>query len=314
MNFSELIFLLSTELNNVKKDDLDKNISDRNPILKFIIIAYNNVLKKLRENASKTETVTEDKINNMELTKTMKSKLIALSKTKITKKLKADQKLLNFKQELDDLLGIGEKKISDLIKMGLTSIRQLKEKKYFNTLNIDTQMTIIHNPVRVIKWEDIHKIEPKLTKFNKFIKIVGSYRRKKPFLRDIDILFLQDKNNTIENYLNYLKKEFNNNVYIYANGLHKISMIFQPGNDPNIKYKSDIFITTKDKYYTTLLYATGSKYNNIKMRAKAKRLNYLLNQDGIFDKNKKKINLDTDDEKKLFKILDMPYLEPEQRF
>ena len=250
----------------------------------------------------------------MELTQHMKDKLIAFSKLKVTKKLKEQQKLLNFRQELNNLLGIGDKKVDELIKSGLTSAKQIMQKKYFNTLNIDTQMSLIHKPSRLIDWKDIHKIEHKITGFNRFVKIVGSYRRKKPLLRDIDILFLADKQNTIEQYINYLKKEFNNNIYFYSNGEHKTSMIFQPGNDPNIKFKADIFITTKDKYYSTLLYATGSKFNNIKMRAKAKRLNYLLNQDGIFDKNKKKINKDTDDERQLFAILDMPYLEPEMRF
>lgn len=312
MNFGELILLFLNNIDKIKEDSKEKN-----PSLKFIIIAYNNVVKKINEMYPVDETCKDVKINALDITENMKEKLIKISKQKVTKELKLRQKNLKLKQELNALLGIGDKKVDELIESGLTSVKQLSQKKYFNTLNIDTQMTITHSPIRLIDIKEINKIEHRLTKFNNFIKLVGSYRRKKPFIRDIDILFLANNipKNTIENYIIYLKKEFNNEIYFYSNGEHKMSMIFQPDVlKPDIKYKADIFITNKENYYSTLLYTTGSKFNNIKMRARAKRLGYLLNQNGIFDKNNKKINKSTDDERKLFQLLDLPYLEPEQRF
>lgn len=309
MKFGELTVLFLNEIDKVIANDHGENKT-----LRFIIIAYNNVVKKLSESFTENELVTDARINSLEISLNMKNKLINFSKQKVTKKLKEQQKAIKFKQELTNLIGIGNKKVDELIKMGLTNVKQLYTKKYFSTLNMDTQMTLTHNPVRLINWEDVNKIEKKLTGFNKYITLVGSYRRKKPTVRDIDILFLSDKNNTIEKYISYLNKEFDNKIYFYSSGPQKTSLILQPGSDPKIKYKADIFITTKENYYTTLLYTTGSKFNNIRMRARAKRLNLLLNQNGIFDNNKKKINKDTDDEKKLFALLDLEYLEPEQRF
>jgi DNA polymerase/3'-5' exonuclease PolX len=264
---------------------------------------------------SPNEMVTEKRINSIDLTDHMKNKLIDLSKSKISKRLqdKIDKqiKINKLKKNLNEVLGLGDKKINELIAAGLTSVKQLKLKKWFSTLNIDTQMTLTHNIIRLIEWEDIHKFEHKLTVGDKTV-LVGSYRRHKPTIRDIDILFCgNDKD--VENYITYLKNAFNNNIWIYAQGNDKISFIIQPNAESNVKYKADIFITTPENYYSTLLYATGSQQHNIKMRTKARKLNLLLNQNGIF-KNGKKINKPNDDERRLFALLDMPYVEPEKRF
>ena len=308
MKFGELEVLFSYEIENVKIN-LAKADS-----LRYIIIAYQNVLKKLHQ-YSINEMVTEKRINALDITDNMKNKLNEMSKVKISKRMQAEIdkqiKINKLKQKLNELLGIGDKKINELIAVGLTSVKQLKLKKWFNTLNIDTQMSLMHDIVRLIDWQDVNKFEHKLTDFDDKIKIVGSYRRHKPVVRDIDILFCKE-NKSVEDYLAYLKKTFSNNIWIYAKGNDKISFVIEPfGN--GIKYKADIFITSLENYYSTLLYATGSQQHNIKMRTQAKKLNLLLNQNGIF-KNGKKINKPSDDEKKLFALLDMQYVEPEKRF
>lgn len=308
MKFSELKLLFSEEIEKVKEKKLPQG--------RYILIAYNNVLREITNTYTDNEHVSDKRINELSITDHMKDKLINLSKKTIPKYLKEKEKTHKLKQDLDKLLGIGTKKANELISEGLTSIRQLKLKKWFDKLNTDTQMIIEHNPLRQVHWEDMHKVEEKITGFRKDVVIVGSYRRHKPVLKDMDILFLKKNDKDIEDYLTYLKKKFSNKIWIYANGDFKISMIIQPyRNNPELKYKADIFITTKDNYYSTLLYSTGSKDHNIKMRAIAKRKGYLLNQDGIFDlKTKKKINKSEDDEKKLFEILGMTYVTPDKRF
>lgn len=308
MKFGELAVLLSYELYQVRTNLATKDS------LRYIVTAYQNVLKKMQY-YSTNELVTEKRINSLDITNHMKNKLLDFSKSKISKHLqeRIDKqiKINKLKKNLNDILGLGDKKINELIAAGLTSVKQLKLKKWFSTLNIDTQMTLTHNIVRLIQWEDIHKFEYKLTMGEKTI-LVGSYRRKKPTIRDIDILFCGNSTD-VENYIQYLKNTFYNNIWIYAQGSDKISFIIQPNAKSSVKYKADIFITTPDNYYSTLLYATGSQNHNIKMRTKAKKLNLLLNQNGIF-KNGKKINKPDDDEHKLFALLDMPYVEPEKRF
>ncbi len=308
MKFRELKLLFSEEIEKVKEKKLPQG--------RYILIAYNNVLREISNVYTDNEHVSEKRINELDITDHMKEKLISLSKKTISKYLKEKEKSHKLKEDLDKLLGIGSKKANELISDGLTNIRQLKSKKWFDRLNTDTQLILEHNPLRQVHWEDMHKIEEKITGFRKDVVIVGSYRRHKPILKDIDILFPKKSTNDIDDYLAYLKKKFYNKIWIYANGEFKISTIIQPyKNNPDLKYKADIFICNKDNYFSTLLYSTGSKDHNIKMRATAKRKGYLLNQDGIFDiKTKKKINKPEDNEKKLFEILGMTYITPDKRF
>ncbi|MGL5935422.1 MAG: hypothetical protein ACRCZI_07340 [Cetobacterium sp.] len=338
MKFYELIFLLKEHIKKVKSNNVN------NPAARYIAIAYNNILSKLNSDFSENESVNDKKINNMDITKHMKEKLIELNNTKISKKLedeiKNQKKVNKLKKELDELLGIGAKKADELISEGLKTVKQLESKKWFDKLNTDTQIMITHKPLRSLEWDSVNSIEKQLTEFEKSkvnsasnskdfeiknrVTLVGSYIRKKPIMRDIDILFLSNAktndgvNPDLERYIIYLKKQFGNKVWFYTKGSDKASFVFHPYKSPSKKhlvYKADIFMATPENYYSMLLYTTGSKDHNIKMRAKAKRLGYLLNQDGIFKQSSnQKINKKTDDEKKIFEILDMNYIIPERRF
>lgn len=313
MKFYELISLFNKVLNNEK---IEKAGS---PSLRYIILAYKAVIDKIYNEFSDNEAVNDKKIYKLELTDNMTKKLIDLSKTPITKKMaddmKRDRNAILLKQKLLDILGIGTKKANELIEAGLTNLKQIHQKKYMLMLNTDTQLDIIHQPTHGIEYDIIKKLEPKLTNFSTNIKpiITGSFLRKKPKVGDIDILFMSERNGDIDKYLDYLSNTFKNRIWIYANGKDKVSFIFQPSPASDIKYKADIFIANKHNYYTMLLYTTGSKNFNIRMRSQAKKMGLLLNQNGLY-KNGKKINSHMDDEKDLFNILDMVYVIPENRF
>ena len=64
-----------------------------------------------------------------------------------------------------------------------------------------------------------------------------------------------------------------------------------------------------------LLYSTGSKEFNLKMRAHAKGLGYLLNQKGLYYANEKKelVRDGVKTEKEIFEILSLPYTPPNKR-
>jgi len=64
-------------------------------------------------------------------------------------------------------------------------------------------------------------------------------------------------------------------------------------------------------WITYLLYLTGSKDNNVEMRAKAKSLGLLLNQNGLFMKNKKRISVKSEED--VYKKLGMVYRHPHNR-
>src|SRR6476620_1759045 len=173
MKFYELTTLFKDVIQNVKDNNKD------NQSLRYIINAYNNVYKILENSYSDNEIVTLDKIDKLNISDHMKKKIITISSTTINKKdsdrIKESYKINKLKKELSELLGLGDKKINELVQAGLTSIKQLDSKKWFDLLNLDTQMSIVHKPCRSIPYEDIKKIEHLITGYRNDIMIVGSY-------------------------------------------------------------------------------------------------------------------------------------------
>jgi DNA polymerase/3'-5' exonuclease PolX len=155
---------------------------------------------------------------------------------------------------------------------------------------------------------------------NKYIfEICGSYRREKETSNDIDILISKLNTNANGNNLNIIINELKSSN---KNDLLLVDDI----TDKNIKTKYMGFCKYKDNpvrridirfvpfksYYTALLYFTGSKDLNTKMRIKAHELGYKLSEYHLIDidKNKKiKINSEYD----IFHLLKMEYLPPNLR-
>ena len=83
------------------------------------------------------------------------------------------------------------------------------------------------------------------------------------------------------------------------------------------KYKEyvmriDIRYVPYDSYYTAILYFTGSKEFNKKMRKVAIKNGYMLNEYGLYDeKNNKQFKINS--EKDVFDALNMHYLSPNDR-
>jgi DNA polymerase/3'-5' exonuclease PolX len=317
MKLFELLYLLNKHMRTAIAKFISK--PNYNPL--YIIKAYNNVNKKLVNKYDKKKTITHADIQKVDLTEYMKSKLqfLLLQKIKVV-----DIKKLKQQQLTDDLIeftGIGKSKAKSLIDSGLASISDLRKKLYKDQLNDATILLMKYKPNRKIPYNSIKSIEKKLTGFPN-TQLVGSFRRKKPTSRDIDVMIVSNKKTVLDEYLVYLTKKFKT-IHIYAKGLDKVSLIVlideKKTNSPEY-YKLDIFRCPIVSQYAMLLYSTGSKDFNIKMRATASRLGYLLNQNGIFLKNTDKIlkkesthMIPVKSEKGFFKLLNMPYVEPHKR-
>ena len=75
--------------------------------------------------------------------------------------------------------------------------------------------------------------------------------------------------------------------------------------------KADIRFVPQVSYLSALVYFTGSKENNLEMRRKAQQLGYKLNEYGLFGRDAKRINFDS--ERDLYKKLGLTYKGPRSR-
>jgi DNA polymerase/3'-5' exonuclease PolX len=240
-------------------------------------------------------------------------------------------------EELESIIGIGKTNAQKLINKGITSIEDLKNKILNNEIKVNDKILLglkyegvfknniprkeINNIYNVLK-NIINNINNKynLNDNNKYIfEICGSYRREKDTSNDIDILISKLNTNTNGNNLKIIINELkisNNNELLLIDDI----------TDKNIKTKYMGFCRYKDNpvrridirfvpfksYYTALLYFTGSKDLNTKMRIKAHELGYKLSEYSLIDINKnKKIKINS--EYDIFKLLKMEYLQPNLR-
>ena len=255
-------------------------------------------------------------------------------KTEKLSEIKIDEntdKYLKFIAELEEVFGIGRKKAYDLFKNhNITSIKELKEK--FKKEEIQLPDNIIKGLKYVdkikgnIPRKDIDQlseilvdttmeISPKL-----FGITCGSYRRQKQTSNDIDFIIvhsdLETKDDITKHSKNYLE------IFISKLKQKKIIVDSLTGENVQTKYmgicklngvlrRIDIRYISNESYYSAILYFTGSKDNNTKMRQIALTMDYTLNEYGVYDENNKMIPVNS--EKEIFRLLGMEYLSPEKR-
>ena len=134
----------------------------------------------------------------------------------------------------------------------------------------------------------------------KKISPAGSLRRKKETVRDIDILVISAKPQKVMDAFIVLPpvKE------VLARGKTKASV--RTKNDIQL----DCRVVDEKSFGAALLYFTGSKTFNIKLRMIAQKLGLKINEYGVYRKGK---YLFGRTEEGIFKLLGMPYIEPELR-
>ena len=315
MNVYELIYWF----NNIFITDYDKGKIKKINVV-YIRNAYNRIMRILLKQFTDNEKITVNKLKQINITQNMKNKLIDIIQNKknefisIKEKNKKNEFILYNK--LNNIDGIGSKKAKDLIRLGIKNKNDLKKKKWQGLLNEQTRILINYDISKNISNNFINEIKPKLIYKNK-VYLVGGFLRNKPFSKDIDIIFVKKKINDLEHYINYLKSNFN--IIIYLNGCAKMSILIKPKlNTTDVSYstntyvKMDIFITNSEEKYFMILYGTGSKEFNIKMRSIAKRKGYILNQKGLLNIKTNKYT-EVSSENDIFNFLNIKYVKPENR-
>jgi DNA polymerase (family 10) len=134
------------------------------------------------------------------------------------------------------------------------------------------------------------------------ISLAGSIRRRKETIGDVDIIAASD---TPEKMISEfcLLPEID---HILGKGPTKSSIVLTSG------VQVDLRVVDKDQYWAALVYFTGSKAHNIALRRRALDRNQKLNEYGITSLADGKM-LAAETEQDLYRLLDLPYIEPELR-
>ena len=227
-----------------------------------------------------------------------------------------------------EVYGIGPKKAKELADMGLTSIKELRERQD-DILNDVQKKGLKH-------YEDILKRIPRaeIVDYEKAFKkafdkikqpgdefeILGSYRRGAKTSGDIDVA-ITNKNNDksiFDKFIRQLEKE-GIIIELLSKGSTKSLTV---GKLPNYKTarRLDFMYSKPDEYAFALLYFTGSMAFNVVQRRRAIELGYTMNEHGLYkligDKKKTKgerLNKPFPTEKSIFDFLDLVYKGPTER-
>jgi DNA polymerase/3'-5' exonuclease PolX len=316
--YTNIIVKIRENFENIENIDVEKIINL--PITTYMKNKIKKMLVDKKINSKKSKK-SVDKKSKKSVDKKSKKSVDKKSKKSVDKKSKKSVDK-NLKFQLEKYMGLGSKKSEKLIADGLKSLEQLHKDPWFSTLPLETRVTLKNKPIRRIPRKHIQILEPMLinTSLCKVV-LVGSYRRQAKFSRDIDIMLVSEKkekdggketSDLLGKYLTFLKHKFSK-IFVYSMGANKMSLVCGfKFNSKMIFYKIDVFVTTKKNEPAMLLYSTGSKLFNIRMRTTAKRKGYLLNQTGLHDRKTGKL-FPIKKEAGFFIKLNMPYQSPQNR-
>ena len=220
---------------------------------------------------------------------------------------------MNPKAILQTVYGIGPKKAEELVKMGITSIEELRKREDLLHDKQRIGLKYVEPLLQRIPRKEMEQHDAFLQKHIQSIPglegmIVGSYRRKRPDSGDIDTLICSENPHDLSNFLCSLQKS----GYILENlaiGEKKFMGIVQI---PSIQIprRLDILWTPPTQYPFATLYFTGSDKFNIEMRKVALQRGYSLNEHGFTPSPE---NVKFQKEEDIFNFLQMTYVSPEER-
>jgi len=254
--------------------------------------------------------------------KTIISKLNELKDTGMIQALETEKK--NPIHIFTSIYGVGPKKAHELIKQGITSIEELKEKQ-LSVLTETQQMGLeyMEDINKRIPRNEIVEYNKEFTKMFDLIKdpddtfeIVGSYRRGNTTSGDIDVIITDKlgKSTVLKKFIDKLVEE-KIVVYKLTDGKSKILVIAKlPGKPAR---RVDFLFSPPQEFPFAILYFTGSKIFNTVMRQHALSMGYSLNEHGFYKmidgKKGSKLDMTFKTENDIFDFLNMEYKKPNER-
>jgi DNA polymerase (family X) len=187
--------------------------------------------------------------------------------------------------QLQGVEGIKEKTISNILE-GISLVKKRKER-----LSLFEADVLANDFVQGLK--QLPLIEK--------IMCAGSLRRQKETVRDIDILVISEKQGLVMEAFTALPQVSS----IQEKGSTKSSVRTKEG------VQVDCRVIEKKSFGAALLYFTGSRDFNVKLRMIAQKTGHKINEYGVFDKDGAFVCGKTEEE--IFKFLKMQYVQPELR-
>ncbi len=131
-------------------------------------------------------------------------------------------------------------------------------------------------------------------------EVCGSIRRRKEIVRDMDILVAAENHEKITS--------------IFASMPEVAEVLVTGGTKTSVRMKSgieaDLRVVSKEAFPYALMYFTGSKEHNVRLRGIAKRKGWKLNEYGIFDGDNLVV---CKSEEEIYRSLGLAYIPPELR-
>jgi NAD-dependent DNA ligase len=222
-----------------------------------------------------------------------------------------------------EIYGIGPKKADELVKSGVKTVAELREKqdtllndvqkkglKYYEDILLRIPRSEIDDYDEIFKTA-FEKVKEDGAKY----EIVGSYRRGAKTSGDIDVIITSENKGIFKEFMDQLLDQ-GIIVELLSRGPTKSLVVAKLPNATHAR-RVDFLYSSPQEYPFAVLYFTGSKFFNTAMRGRALSKGYSLNEHGMYamDGKKKgdKITHEFPDERSIFAFLNMEYKEPDQR-
>ncbi len=223
-------------------------------------------------------------------------------------------------EELTNIEGIGPKSVKKLHEeLNIQSLEDLEEAaqegkvKEVEGFGEKTQKKILENIEDAKRGRErqllgkmhptVEDLSSRLRNMGVFdrITIVGSCRRRRPTIGDVDILAISEKpEDAMEEFCGLEEVD-----EVLAKGDTKSSIVIAGG------LQVDMRIVDESSYGSALMYFTGSKDHNVALRGRTKQRDWKLNEYGLFDSEGERLAGET--EKEVYRELDLSYIPPELR-
>lgn len=187
-------------------------------------------------------------------------------------------------KRLTGLAGVRQKTVENILK-GLELVAKGKER-----IDLLTATRIADDILAALKKSGVEKVS-----------VAGSLRRMKETVRDIDILAVTARSRKAVG------------VFVSLSCVKRV--LSSGGTKAAILTKDDIQVDLRvlpeDSYGAALLYFTGSKSHNIKLRQIALRQKLKINEYGVFDRRGRRVASKTEEE--IYRRLGLDFIVPELR-